>query len=92
VKDSLVPQPQPELIPSRLWNEAGRAADAAAARNVFQRYQRRKAQNTLRRQAGDLAIFAEFLRSTAIPHNLLWTILWDGIPDVLEMSKLTIGQ
>jgi hypothetical protein len=28
----------------------------------------------------------------AIPHNLLWTILWDGIPDVLEMSKLTIGQ
>jgi hypothetical protein len=28
----------------------------------------------------------------AIPHNLLWTILWEGIPDVLEMSKLTIGQ
>jgi integrase len=66
MKDSIVPQPQPELIQSRLWNEAGRAADAAAARNVFQRYQRRKAQNTLRRQAGDLALFAEFLATTGL--------------------------
>ena len=38
VKDSLIPQSQPELIPSPLWKEAGRAADAAAARNVFQHF------------------------------------------------------
>ena len=66
MKNSLVPQPQTELIPSRLWKEAGRATDAAAARNVFQRYQRRKAQNTLRRQAGDLALFAGFLSSAGL--------------------------
>jgi integrase len=66
MKDALVPGPQPELIPSRLWKEAGRAADAAAAKNIFQRYQRRKAQNTLRRQAGDLAVFTDFLGSTGL--------------------------
>jgi integrase len=66
LKNAIVRQPQPELIPSRLWKEAGHAADAAAARNVFQRYQRRKAENTLRRQAGDLAVFAEFLSSTGL--------------------------
>jgi len=66
VKNSLVPQPQTELVPSRLWKEAGQAADAAAARNVFQRYQRRKEQNTRRRQAGDLELFANFLSSISL--------------------------
>lgn len=42
--------------------QAGQAANTHAARSVFADYLSRKADNTLRRQAADLARFAEFLR------------------------------
>jgi len=97
LKNSIVRQSQPELIPSRLWKEAGRAADAAAARNVFQRYQRRKAQNTLRRQAGDLDLFAEFLSSTGLePGDLqndqeAWRYITWGMLDAFVAWQLKQG-
>ena len=97
LKNSIVRQSQPELIPSRLWKEAGRAADAAAARNVFQRYQRRKAQNTLRRQAGDLDLFAEFLSSTGLePGDLqndqeAWRYITWGMLDAFVAWQVSIA-
>lgn len=47
-------------FPSRL-EEAGQAANQAAARGVFTDYAERKAQNTDRRQRVDLATFEQFL-------------------------------
>jgi len=41
----------------------GQAANQAAAVNIFADYRRRKAENTLRRQDRDLALFAEFLQA-----------------------------
>jgi integrase len=42
---------------------AGATANKIAARSVFADYQSRKAKNTLRRQANDLALFAEYLNT-----------------------------
>lgn len=46
---------------------AGLAANGHAARAAFGDYQSRKADNTLRRQRADLALFAEFLAVAGIP-------------------------
>ena len=46
--------------------QAGRAANQAASRGVFADYRSRKADNTLRRQSADLALFADFLRSVGL--------------------------
>lgn len=51
--------PQPEL---NTLAQAGQVANDFAARNVFTDYQSRKAANTLRRQATDLALFAQYLK------------------------------
>jgi integrase len=45
---------------------AGRVANDVAARSVFVDYQARKAKNTLRRQAADLALFAEYLGAAGL--------------------------
>jgi integrase len=45
---------------------AGQAANQASAGGVFADYQSRKADNTNRRQAADLALFAEFLRAAGV--------------------------
>jgi len=45
---------------------AGKVANDIAARSVFRDYQSRKAKNTLRRQANDLALFADFLNTTGL--------------------------
>lgn len=45
---------------------AGQTANDIAARSVFVDYQARKAANTLRRQANDLALFADFLRGAGL--------------------------
>lgn len=50
------------LLPLAVLSQA---ADQAAANVVFPDYLRRRARNTLRRQADDLASFAEFLQSVA---------------------------
>ena len=41
-------------------------ANSIAARSVFMDYQARKAKNTLRRQANDLALFAGLLNTTGL--------------------------
>jgi len=46
---------------------AGQVANGYAAKNAFGDYQDRKADNTLRRQRADLALFAEFLAVAGIP-------------------------
>lgn len=46
--------------------EAGQAANRAAARHVFEDYRSRKAANTLKRQDGDLALFARCLADFGI--------------------------
>ncbi len=46
---------------------AGEVANAAAAAGCFTDYRERKAPNTLRRQATELARFADFLAAAAIP-------------------------
>ncbi|HNT23302.1 MAG TPA: tyrosine-type recombinase/integrase [Anaerolineales bacterium] len=46
--------------------QAGQAANQAAARYVFQDYRARKAANTITRQDGDLARFADFLTAAGL--------------------------
>ena len=50
---------------------AGQAANHQAARGVFADYLARKADNTLRRQAADLARFATFLNDVGEQAGLL---------------------
>ncbi|MCX6067935.1 MAG: tyrosine-type recombinase/integrase [Chloroflexi bacterium] len=47
-------------------SEAGLVANQIAARGAFSDYQARKAANTLRRQAVDLALFTQYLISTGL--------------------------
>jgi len=49
-----------------LLARAGEAANHAASRSVFKDYQSRKAKNTLRRQANDLALFSNFLKGAGL--------------------------
>lgn len=58
-----------ELVTARLASlvTAGAVANSHAARAAFADYQSRKADNTLRRQRADLALFAEFLAAAGIP-------------------------
>jgi integrase len=46
---------------------AGHIANKVAAQSVFVDYQTRKAKNTLRRQAADLALFAEYMSAAGLP-------------------------
>lgn len=57
-----------DLIPAmaRRLALAGQAANAVAARRVFDDYRSRRADNTLRRQDGDLALFARYLADVGI--------------------------
>ena len=48
--------------------QAGQIANIYAERNVFVNYAAKQADNTLRRQRTDLAVFAAFLQSAGIPH------------------------
>ncbi len=49
---------------------AGQVANRIAGAAVFTDYQARKAANTLRRQAGDLALFSDYLAAAGIPGEL----------------------
>lgn len=51
---------------SSVLAQAGFAANVAAAQGVFADYLSRRAENTLRRQAADLRLFAEFLSEAGI--------------------------
>jgi integrase len=46
---------------------AGEAANQAAGRHIFERYQQEKSENTLKRHARDLELFAEYLLDIGIP-------------------------
>ena len=62
-KNTLIPdesQPWQPLLPGELA-QAGQAANEAAARHRFNDYRLRHADQTLRRQQADLALFSEFL-------------------------------
>jgi integrase len=50
-----------DISPERRIVLAGQAANLVAARRAFDDYRSRKADNTLRRQGADLALFAEYL-------------------------------
>lgn len=52
------------LTNTNILQAMGQAANQAAAAHVFSDYQSRKSENTLRRHAGDLAAFADFLEDT----------------------------
>ena len=53
--------------PQTPLERAGRTANGYAARSIFSDYRARKADQTLRRQDGDLALFAEYLADAGIP-------------------------
>ena len=53
--------------PGELLTLAGQAANQAAGAAVFADYRGRKAKNTLRRQAADLALFNQFLVGAGVP-------------------------
>ena len=46
---------------------AGQIANRAASQNIFQRYLSEKSANTIKRQARDLELFAEYLLDAQIP-------------------------
>jgi hypothetical protein len=64
-----------------LLEQAGQAANQAAGSMVFADYLGRKSANTLRRQTGDLGLFADFLASVKAPSGDLQgdPLAWAGI-------------
>lgn len=70
-----------QLARAELMHKAGQAANRAAARGVFADYQERKAENSRRRHAADLATFTEFLMVCKLtPGDLLGDPeAWRGI-------------
>lgn len=61
--------------------EAGQIANEIAARSVFSDYRGRKAANTITRQDGDLALFADYLRSVGLTPGDFATdpTAWQGV-------------
>ena len=61
--------------------ELGQVANHFASKAAFKDYRAKKADNTLRRQDADLALFADFLRSTGVEVGDLAADpdAWDGI-------------
>lgn len=58
---------------------AGEAANAAASANVFADYRSRVAQNTLRRQAADLALFERYLAAAGVTAHVTDAPGWRGV-------------
>jgi hypothetical protein len=50
-----------------IMQQAGQAANEAAARVVFSDHTARKATNTIRRKIADLVLFETFLQSVGLP-------------------------
>lgn len=61
--------------------DLGQAANHFVSQSAFQDYQSRRADNTIRRQSADLALFAEFIRSTGAAVGDLATDpgAWQGV-------------
>jgi len=75
-----IPRPHQGLLPSSL-EQAGQAANQAAARHRFSDYRARRAAETIRRQDADLALFAEFLYAVGVqsPGLNFDPYSWQGI-------------
>ena len=73
---ALTPRPESSAL-----TLAGQVANDIAARSVFIDYQGRKAANTLRRQAADLALFAKYLSAAKLQPGDFWRDpqAWQGI-------------
>lgn len=78
--DRLVPRPRQELLPTA-QEQAGQAANQAAARHRFDDYRSRRAAHTIRRQQADLSLFAEFLYTAGVPAGPLFDdpFAWRGV-------------
>ena len=76
----------------------GQAANRAAARHAFAEYMSRRAENTVRRQAGDLARFADFLATVEmdagdLQHDLDgWRPITWGLVDAFVKWMLNAGD
>ena len=76
----------------------GQAANRAAARHAFAEYMSRRAENTVRRQAGDLARFADFLATVEmdagdLQHDLDgWRSITWGLVDAFVKWMLNAGD
>lgn len=64
---AITPTPPGDLAPADLLELAGLEANRVAAKAAFEDYRSRKADNTIRRQSADLALFTEFLAEVGIP-------------------------
>ena len=75
------PAPAPLALLNDLMQQAGQAANTAAARATFTEHTSRKASNTTRRKRADLALFESFLHSVQIPARDLFTTpqAWQGV-------------
>lgn len=73
--------PKTEITSAATMALAGHAANRAAAANVFADYISRKAANTIKAQAFDLAVFAQFLGNVGIAVDELQSnpAAWDGM-------------
>ena len=71
----------PPYLQNDLLAEAGQAANAAAARHRFADYRMRRAEQTVRRQQADLALFAGFLDGLGVQAGALAEdpAAWRGI-------------
>lgn len=74
-------QPAPLALVNDLMKQAGKAANKAAARNVFASALIGKAANTNRRKIADLKLFETFLNSAGVPASDLYNNpqAWRGV-------------
>jgi len=90
----IVPSEQAEITVLEL---AGQAANHVAASHVFDEYRQRKAANTLKAQAGDLALFTDFLASVGVDSGALaadpaaWRGVTWGIVEAFKQALLKQG-
>jgi integrase len=63
--DDIIKQEQPEVVPAAL-GAAGQAANAAADKTAFSRYQQRRPESTLQAQRADLQRFAAYLAAVEL--------------------------
>lgn len=97
IRDLAAGSQNTEIAPALM--AAGQAANAAAAAGVFSDYQARKSKNTLGRQRGDLALFADFLRSVGVSADpgalgsdpAAWAGITWGLVAAFQRWQLTRG-
>lgn len=80
-----------------IMDQAGRAADKAAAAVAFDSHREGKAENTIRRKRADLALFETFLQSVGVPaagmydHPEAWRNVTWGLVEAFRKWQLQQG-